>query len=138
MPADEVRRRDTIRWRGAKGSSITALHAQLERIFPADHIRRTEMLGDVGYCEDRVHFIANHAAQVIRALQAEHARYATEHAHVRADVQALWDALGNVLALLAEIAARQSPHDLRGDLSRAMDTMIMTAPEAHAATQESA
>jgi hypothetical protein len=110
---------------------MTALHAQIERIFPADHIRRTEILGDVCYWEDRVHFIANHAAQVIRALQAEHERYAT-------DVQALRDALGNVLALLAEIAARHSPYDLQDDLSRAMDTMIMTAPDAHAAPQESA
>ena len=116
---------------------MTALKSQIATIFHADHIRRTEMLGDIGYCEDRVHFIANHAAPVIRTLLAEHERYETENVYLRADVKALRDALGNVLALLADIAAKQSPHDLQGDLRRAMDTMIMTAPEAHEATPES-
>jgi hypothetical protein len=97
----------------------------------ADHIRQTEVLGDVGYWEDRVHFITNHAVPVIRALLDEHERYATENAHLRANVQALRDALGNVIALLAESAAKPSPQDLQGDLIRAIDTMIMTALAAH-------
>lgn len=46
------------------------------------------MLGDVGCWEDRVRFIANHAAQVIRALLSETERYTTPISHVQVDVHA--------------------------------------------------
>jgi hypothetical protein len=67
---------------------MTALRSQVATIFHADHLRKTEMLGDVGYWEDRVHCIANHATQVIRALLSETELYTTQISHLQVDVQA--------------------------------------------------
>ena len=103
---------------------MTALQSQIEAIFHADHIRKTEVLGDIGYWEDRVRFIANHAAPVIRTLLAEKEPLDAENAHLREDVRALREALGNLLALVA-YANIHAP----SDMVRAMEVMIGTAPD---------
>ena len=93
----------------------------------ADFIRKTEVLGDIGYWEDRVRFIANHAAPAILALLDEHERQETEKAHLRDDIKALRHALGNVLALLADRDPQQP------DIVHAMEIMVATSPEAQEA-----
>ena len=103
---------------------MTDLQSQIEAILHADFIRKTEVLGDIAYWEDRVHFIANHAAQVLRPVLAEKERYETENAYLRADVAALREVLSDLLVLVA-CDGSLVPHR---DIIRAMEVMIGTAP----------
>jgi hypothetical protein len=78
---------------------MSELQSQIAAIFHADYIRNAESLGDIAYWEDRVHFIANQAAQVIRALCAEKERYETEHARFQAGVLALQKEMSDLVTL---------------------------------------
>ena len=78
---------------------MSELQSQIEAIYHADYIRNTEALGNIAYWEDRVHFIANNAAPVIRALCAEKERYEAKYARLQAGVLALQKAMSDLVTL---------------------------------------